>query len=346
MQATALEIPGELRQRYPDYFASPRRPDGRFHNPWPHEHKRRFTDVLRWRFGGRPPKRVVPRPQAPQPVHDNALADFEALPHGARMLWPGHASFWFELDGATVAIDPILGKIARMIPRVTPLPLEREQLPTPDVLLLSHGHFDHLDIASVAGLCKRPNPPVVIVPTGLARQLPRACERVVEVSWWEQVSISGLRFSLVPAQHWHKRAAADTDRALWGGWVVQGSRSIYHTGDTGYFGGFAAIGAVFDIDVACMPLGAYEPRWFMGGQHMAPEDTVRAFEQVGARHMFGMHWGTFDLSDEALDDGPKLLRKIIDERGLDPERFVVVQPGGSLAIGDGHPTVNGTRPAW
>jgi L-ascorbate metabolism protein UlaG (beta-lactamase superfamily) len=149
---------------------------------------------------------------------------------------------------------------------------------------------------------------------------------------------------LVPAQHWHRRGLFDDNRALWGGYVVRGTRAVYHSGDTGYFDGFHAIGRAFpSIDVALLPLGAYEPRWFMSTQHMAPEQSAQAFLDLGAAQFVGMHWGTFDLSDESVDDGPRLLARVVEEDArVDPRRFHVLRHGGSLGLdGRDAPLVSG-----
>jgi L-ascorbate metabolism protein UlaG (beta-lactamase superfamily) len=174
---------------------------------------------------------------------------------------------------------------------------------------------------------------VFIVPKGLGAVLPSACRKVVELSWWEHVTIGGLRIHLVPAQHWHRRGVFDTNRGLWGGFVLEGTHRVYHSGDTGYFGGFSAIGRVFGgIDAACLPLGAYEPKWFMATQHMSPDDSLRAYHDLGATHFVGMHWGAFDLSDEPLDAGPRRLAELATEQQLGPERLHVIVPGGTVAL--------------
>ncbi len=338
-EITPFDVPDAARDAHPESFVSPSTA-GRFHNPWPHEAARGLAEVLKWKRGKNPHRKKGDKQHARPPV-ERPLARYAALETELRVFWPGHASFWFAMGGLTAAIDPIFGRAGGLVPRVTPLPCAPAELPTPNVVLITHGHLDHLDAGSVRQLAKRTPAPLFAVPKGMKRMLPSACKNVLELTWWESFSIGGIRFTFVPSQHWHRRGAADTDRALWGAWVAEGPRTLYHSGDTAHFGGFGAIGLAFDIDVAILPLGAYEPRWFMGGQHMAPEDSVRAFEALRARHFLGMHWGTFDLSDEPVDAGPKLLQTILDERGLPHERFHVLEPGGSLGIGDGAPVVHG-----
>jgi L-ascorbate metabolism protein UlaG (beta-lactamase superfamily) len=156
---------------------------------------------------------------------------------------------------------------------------------------------------------------------------------VVELAWWEHITLDGLRIHLVPAQHWHRRGMFDTNKSLWGGYVVEGTHRVFHSGDTGYFGGFRAIGEVFGgIDAACLPLGAYEPTWFMAVQHMNPEQSLQAFRDLHATHFVGMHWGAFDLSDEPIEAGPHWLRAAVATQRLQLERFHILHPGGSLGL--------------
>lgn len=327
------------------FLASPVQPGGGFANPWGSRVDKGPADLLRWQLGENPFKealRLAPRlPCAPDPA-----AAWAALEPGARVQWLGHASVLVEIDGVTVLVDPLFGRAA-LAPRHAPAPLRPEALPPVDAVLLTHGHYDHLDAGSLRALVARFGPGLpFLVPAGLRRSLPTVCKTVVELSWWQQVRLGQVALTLVPAQHWHRRGAFDHDKALWGGWVVQGRRSLYHSGDTGYFGGFSTIGRVFPgLDVAVLPLGAYEPRWFMSQQHMAPEESVQALQDLGARFLVGMHWGTFRLTDEPLDHGAfELLPRAVADKGLDPARFHVLAHGGVLGFG-AQPRVEGAAGA-
>jgi L-ascorbate metabolism protein UlaG (beta-lactamase superfamily) len=277
--------------------------------------------------------RVEKRNQPLPPVEPDPVAAWKQASGGARVQWLGHASVLVEIDGTRVLIDPVFGR-AGVVKRLVAAPVSVDGLPHVDAVLITHGHYDHLCTRSLRALSLRFGPDLVyVVPQGVKRCLPARClAGAVELSWWEQVRVGHLRCSLVPAQHWHRRGPFDLDRALWGGFVVEGSASLYHSGDTGYFGGFEAIGAVFpNLDIAVLPLGAYEPRWFMSPQHMAPEDTVRAWSELGARRMLGMHWGTFDLTDEPSGQGAfQLLPRALAAQGKDPEHAVVLPHGGAL----------------
>jgi L-ascorbate metabolism protein UlaG (beta-lactamase superfamily) len=156
-----------------------------------------------------------------------------------------------------------------------------------------------------------------------------------ELAWWESETIRGeVRVTFVPAQHWSRRGLRDVNQTLWGGFVVQGpSGSVYHAGDTAYFSGFAQIGArVPRIGGAMLPIGAYDPPWFMERQHMNPEQAVQAFVDLGARTFVAMHWGTFKLTDEPLDEPPRRLRAEWERRSLAPEALRIPAIGETVRL--------------
>lgn len=330
-----LVIP-DLPEEEQPFVADPALGDGRFHNPWGVRNDKRFADILRWKVTTRNPFAEDKRRRPALPVAERPAEAWEDLDGEARVQWLGHATVLAQLDGVTFLVDPVLGA-AGVVPRLAAAPLGVDALPRVDAVLISHGHRDHLDRRSLDALARRFPEALFLVPLGLASALPRSCARVVELGWWQEVALRGVRFTFVPSQHWHMRTPFDRERALWGGWHAAGSRSLYHSGDTGYFGGFRTIGRVLGApDVAVLPLGAYEPRWFMETQHMSPEGSVQAFLDLGARHFLGMHWGTFDLTDEPVDHGAfTLLPEIAAARGLPEERVHVLAHGG--ALGFAHP---------
>jgi L-ascorbate metabolism protein UlaG (beta-lactamase superfamily) len=326
------DLPAELSIYFADHCRR-----GVFFNPWQTTAKPGAADLLRWHASSNPWAEAK-RHKHEAEVLAEAMDARTALPAAGRVTWLGHASILVQIDDLTVLIDPIFGKIGGLLPRAAAAPVSVAELPPIDAVLISHGHYDHLDAASLRALSKRFGPDLLFAtPLGLSRSLPRRCRRRVELDWWQSIELGDASIHLVPAQHWHKRTPLDTNRALWGGWVIRGGgsapRSVYHSGDTGYFGGFAAIGHVFPhVDLAVLPIGAWEPRWFMQTQHMNPDDTVRALQDLGASSLLAMHWGTFDLTDEPLDEGPRALRTALKEHSVAPERAHVLAHGGSVAL--------------
>lgn len=246
----------------------------------------------------------------------------------ARLTWLGHASWLVQLDGASILVDPIFGKrISYVIPRNAPAPLQPAQLPRIDATLVTHSHYDHYDRPSVLA-ARAP----VLLGTGLGRGLPLP---VRELGWWDSERVNDhVRVTFVPSQHWSRRGLFDTNQTLWGGFVIEGSRSrVYHAGDTAYFEGFAEIGRRFPtLDAALLPIGAYDPAWFMEKQHMNPEQAVQAFVDLGARAFVAMHWGTFKLTDEPLDEPPRRLRAEWERRGLPQAAMRIPAIGESIDL--------------
>jgi L-ascorbate metabolism protein UlaG (beta-lactamase superfamily) len=285
------------------------------------------SDVFRWavidQVTGR--RRKSPR-HAPMAFVKPDLALLSKAPapgEPARLTWLGHASWLVQIDGASLLIDPVFSKrISGIIPRNVPVPVQSSELPRIDATLVTHSHYDHYDRPSVNAVGAR-----VITGSGLGREMDQPA---AELGWWDAERINDhVRVSFVPSQHWSRRGLFDTNETLWGGFVIEGSRArVYHAGDTAFFEGFAEIGRRYPgIDHALLPIGAYDPPWFMERQHMNPEQAVQAFVDLGARTFVAMHWGTFKLTDEPLDEPPRRLRAEWERRALPPEALLIPAVG-------------------
>jgi L-ascorbate metabolism protein UlaG (beta-lactamase superfamily) len=218
-----------------------------------------------------------------------------------RLTWIGHASFLGAIARRWFLVDPVFaGHAGTLYPRYGSPAFTAEQLPEITVALLTHNHYDHLDAGAVRALS--PEVPVM-APLGMGRWLRRrGRKRVTELEWWQSVEVDGLEVTLVPSCHWSRRGILDTNRALWGGYVIgcNGQR-LYHAGDSAWFDGFREIGRRFPgLLAAMLPIGGYEPAWFMEHYHLNPEQAGRAFCELGARCFVPMHWGAFQLTDEPL----------------------------------------------
>ncbi|HEX5542530.1 MAG TPA: MBL fold metallo-hydrolase [Micromonospora sp.] len=218
--------------------------------------------------------------------------------------WVGHATYVIQIGGLTVLTDPVWShKIPGVRPRLTPAGVEWSALPRIDAVVISHNHYDHLDAPSIRRL---PRDTPMLVPANLASWFRRRGFRdVTDLDWWESREIGGVHFDFVPAHHWSRRTLTDTNKSLWGGWILTepaGTR-IYFAGDTGYGHWFSEIAHRYpDIDLALIPVGAYDPPWFMRAVHLNPEEAVQACADLGARRMSPMHWGAFVLSSEPVTE--------------------------------------------
>lgn len=242
--------------------------------------------------------------------------------------WIGHSTFLIQCAGLNIMTDPVWAKRLGFAKRLTKPGLALSELPAIDVVLISHGHYDHLSVRSLRAL---PGNPVLLVPEGLARMLKRkGFSEVRELPWWEKTEIQNVRFTMVPAQHWTRRTLWDMNTSHWGGWVIQHTETdetIYFAGDSGYFRGFKEIGKNFDIDVALMPIGAYEPEWFMKASHMNPEEAVQAYLELNATVFIPMHYGAYRLADDTVEDALKRLNAEWDRLNLDRDHLRIFTLG-------------------
>lgn len=259
--------------------------------------------------------------------------DPAALAENPSLTWIGHATFLVRMDGVTFLTDPMFSQYAspvgfagpkRRVPPGVPL----DALPHVDFVTLSHDHYDHTDMDSLRALARRGAR--FVVGLGMGDLVREAGGEPIELDWWQTAEVAGVQVHCVPAQHFSGRGLVGGDRRLWAGFVVVGpTRRFYHAGDTGYFDGFREIGArLGPIDLAAMPIGAYEPNAaIMRFVHVNPEEAVRAARDVQATRVVGMHWGTFDLTDEPLDEPPRRFREAATAAGYATEDAFVMSVG-------------------
>jgi len=287
---------------------------------------RGFGDILKWKvLDPLSARKQVRRAPFQVPWREN-LGEIIASAEPS-LTWIGHASFVLRLGGRLVAFDPVFAKTLGVMRRLSPPGITPERLPPVDLVLVSHNHYDHLDLPSL----KRIGPEATfVVPLGNGALLRKAgLPKVVELDWWQAHEHESLTITLVPSRHWSMRTLWDRNEALWGGFVVRGPEgTAYHSGDTAFFDGFREIGErMGPIDWAILPIGAYEPRWFMHPQHLDPEEAGEAFQMLNARNFVAMHWGAFQLTDEPVGEPPERIRAFWREKGLSEDRLWVLDVG-------------------
>ncbi len=332
-------------------------PGGRFRNPWP---EAALDDRLRksiwrvawsWWRGERPPNPpagtlpvATPEPARPMVA--------PSAPGTVRITWIGHSTALVQLPGLNLLTDPVWSDRSSPIGfagphRFVPPPLGIDELPPIHAVLLSHDHYDHLDLPTVRALHGRFGADLSwYTPLGY-REWFRAqgITRVVELDWWGKAPLPGGRFEAVcvPARHWTRRRPGGTNRRLWCGWVVCPSSAagaaeagprVWYAGDTGYCRTFTEIGArLGPFDASLVPIGAYEPRWFMGAAHVNPEEAVQAYRDAGGKGAFvGIHWGTWRLTFEDPLEPPGRARAAWAAAGLPAADLHIPRHGETLEV--------------
>ena len=329
----------------------PHHREGRFQNNYFEFAPRGLADLLRWQWQAA--RAGLPRPpQAPTPtvradldfLRANAIAGAAMLP---AVTWIGHATVLLQMGGLNLLTDPIFSERASPVSfagpkRAQPPGVALAELPHIDAVVVSHNHYDHCDAASLQALnAQSGGPPLFLVPLGLKAWLADiGISNAVELDWWQGHSLRGVDIVLTPVQHWSARHVTDRLQTLWGGWAFFASDfHAFFAGDTGYSKDFADIRSHFaarqkggGFDLALVPVGAYEPRWFMKEQHVNPEEAVRIHLDLGARRSLGIHWGSFQLSDESLDEPPRALATARRALGVADADFAVTAIGQTVRM--------------
>jgi L-ascorbate metabolism protein UlaG (beta-lactamase superfamily) len=278
-----------------------------------------------------------PRSRWPAWVENKGVPRFNE-PLGAEdvaVTFVNHATFVIQTAGTTVLTDPVWSERASPFGRIGPRRARKpgvafEELPPIDVVLLSHNHYDHLDAATLMQLGRNFSP-TVLAAAGDTRIVGRlGLKSLRELDWWDDVQLNAtLKITFVPAQHFSARGLFDRQRSLWGGYMIASRRRrIYFAGDTGYSTHFSQIRTrLGSPDIAMLGIGSYEPRWFMKPMHMNPAEAVMAHKDLGSRHSIGMHFGTFQLSTEAIDRPQADLEHALSENSIPPGEFVTLHEG-------------------
>ncbi|WP_455199085.1 MBL fold metallo-hydrolase [Kaarinaea lacus] len=262
----------------------------------------------------------------------------------ATLTWIGHATFLIQFSGLNILTDPQFSERASPLSWAGPKRVIRpglavEELPEIDIAIISHDHYDSLDVETVYALSKHNHQRQLtfIVPLGMKAwfdELSLSSAKVVELDWSESYKYQDVTFTAEPAQHWSKRTLFDAYERLWASWVIESSgNKIFFAGDTGYARHFKDIGEKYQgFDLALIPIGAYEPRWFMRPQHVNPEEAAQLHLDIKSKYSVAMHWGTFILTDEPLDEPPVKLAEALDNLHIDGSKFEVYRHGETRFI--------------
>tara|TARA_Y100001970_G_scaffold24827_1_gene29641 strand:+ start:1506 stop:2444 length:939 start_codon:yes stop_codon:yes gene_type:complete len=303
----------------------------RFSNSDGLKNEKSLSEVLKWSWSREEPKKEFIK------VNDNInLKSLNDLDNFA--IWIGHSTFLINNGDLTILTDPIFSERASPLSFAGPKRLIKpvikiKDLPKIDIITISHNHYDHLDINSLRKIQKKFPDVKILVPKGDLKLLKNynLKKNGYEFLWWEEMTIKNTKFTFTPAQHWSARGLRDRNKSLWGSWFIKsGNRNIFHAGDTGYSKDFKEIrNRLGKVDFAMIPIGAYDPEWFMSYSHVNPEEALNIARDLNAKKSIGMHWGTFILTDEPVLEPREKLKKIVLETNVN---FYTVKPGDIIEM--------------
>jgi L-ascorbate metabolism protein UlaG (beta-lactamase superfamily) len=301
----------------------------------------RFSDFLKWRWN-RLGKDFPGREDYDFPLAKNDPAFLRSNKEKVSLTWIGHATVLLQLKGKNILTDPHFSKRASPVQwagpqRVIPPGIPLQELPPIHVVVISHDHYDSLDEQTIVQLHQREGgkKTLFLVPLGLKSWFEGlGIKRVIELDWWDNHTEADLKITAVPVQHWSKRGLLSRNRTLWAGWVIQANDfRFFFSGDTGYAPHFREIGdKLGPFDLSAIPIGAYEPRWFMRHHHITPEEAFQIHLDVRSKKSVAIHWGTFMLTDEPLDEPPKRLEEAARENGRSEEEFLILNHGEIIIL--------------
>ena len=294
--------------------------------------ERSFGDFLKWRLTRKEPKAV----------QIETSDQWKQLGEQSKnyAVWIGHSTYLLNNGDLTIVTDPVFSKRASPFSWAGPKRLiapaiSLEELPDIDVITVSHNHYDHLDIASLKTLHKLNPKALFLVSKGDMDLLVRSgIKNVTEFLWWENIEVKNTMFTFTPNQHWSARGFRDRNKSLWGGWFMQSSNhTIYHAGDTGYSDDFKETRSrLGSPDFAMIPIGGYNPPWFMNYHHVNPSESIQIALDLGVSKSFGMHWGTFRLTDEDILEPAQLIDQELKNLNLADDFFRTVKPGEIILL--------------
>lgn len=304
----------------------------RFFNPHKPKMDKPFGDLIKWKMKNSEkdwPKWVEitqTKPKKKRTETNEVIVTFI-----------NHNSLLIQIDGVNIITDPIYSDRTSPVSwagpkRVKAPGVKYEDLPPIDLIIISHNHYDSLDTPTIHRMMKD-HPAKVLIGLGSKHYIDvEFRDRVIEMDWQDEHKFKDLTLVFLPTQHWSKRTLTDLRKSLWGSFAIFGSKKIYFVGDTGYFHHFKEAGEKYNgFDLALIPIGAYEPRWFMKNAHINPEESFKVHQDLKSEFSIGIHYGTFQLTDEAIDDPIKDLTKVLKENPQ-AKPFIVLENGESHTL--------------